>query len=169
MASATYRIILRQLVDEYLALQCTRPVTQTSTRYHLASLLALCGGWQARRLKPQQIMDYLDSQRRAGVCPATATHRVKLLRTVLRWGVSSGRLAANPLDGLRLPTPRPRRIDPPNTAEARRMARAAAPHVRRVIVLGMLQALRRRKLRMKTVIGYAQFRPRKLLSPSISR
>lgn len=78
-----------------------RPVTQTSTRYHLAGLLALYGGWQARRLKPQQIMDYLDSQRHDGVALVTATHRVKLLRTVLRWGVSSGRQAVNPLDGLR--------------------------------------------------------------------
>lgn len=137
MAATKYRITLRQLVDEYLALQCTRPVTQTSTRYHLAGLLALYGGWQARRLKPQQITEYLDAQRRADVSLATATHRVKLLRTALRWGVSSGRLAVNPLDGLRLPTARARRIDPPNTVEARRMAKMAAPHVRRVIVLGM--------------------------------
>ena len=46
-------------------------------------------------------MDYLDSQRHDGVALVTATHRVKLLRTVLRWGVSSGRQAVNPLDGLR--------------------------------------------------------------------
>lgn len=101
MAATKYRITLGQLVDDYLALQCTRPVTQTSPRYHLAGLLALYGGWQARRLKPQQIMDYLDSQRHDGVALVTATHRVKLLRTVLRWGVSSGRQAVNPLDGLR--------------------------------------------------------------------
>lgn len=137
MASTKHRITLRQLVEEYLALQCTRPVTQTSTRYHLAGLLALYGGWQARRIKARQIMDYLDAQRRAGVSPVTSTHRVKLLRTALRWGVTTGRLTVNPLEGLRLPTARARRIDPPNTAEARRMAKAAAPHVRRVIVLGM--------------------------------
>lgn len=79
-----HKITLRQLVEDYLALQCTRPVTQTSTRYHLAGLLALYGGWQARRIKAQQIMDYLDAQRRAGVSPVTSTHRVKLLRTALR-------------------------------------------------------------------------------------
>ena len=91
MASTKYRITLRQLVDEYLALQCTRPVTQTSTRYHLAGLLALYGGWQARRLKAQQVMDYLDAQRRAGVSPVTSTHRVKLLRTCLLYTSPSPR------------------------------------------------------------------------------
>ncbi|WP_298032251.1 hypothetical protein [uncultured Desulfovibrio sp.] len=37
MATPRYRITLRQLVDEYLALHCTRPVTQASTRYRLAA------------------------------------------------------------------------------------------------------------------------------------
>lgn len=132
-----HKITLRQLVEDYLALQCTRPVTQTSTRYHLAGLLALYGGWQARRIKAQQIMDYLDAQRRAGVSPVTSTHRVKLLRTALRWGVTTGRLTVNPLAGLRLHRPQARRIEPPTRAEAARMYRVAAPHVRRVIVLGM--------------------------------
>lgn len=174
MAQSASRITIRQLVEEYLALQCTRPVTQSSVRYHLAGLLALYGGWQARRLKPQHMADYLaavvrsqrvarddgarmgmaetkkllpsaglagggadEPYRRAGVSPATAVHRAKLLRTVLRWGVSSGRLSANPLEGLRLPMVRARRVDPPSTTEARRMYKAAAPHVRRVIVIGM--------------------------------
>ena len=176
MAQSASRITIRQLVEEYLALQCTRPVTQSSVRHHLAGLLALYGGWQARRLKPRHMADYLASVVRSrriaqadgprlpatrqekplapaapgkgadgadgaglrpGVCPATAVHRAKLLRTVLRWGVSSGRLPANPLEGLRLPTVRARRIDPPSAAEARRMYKAAAPHVRRVIVIGM--------------------------------
>lgn len=39
----------RQLAEDYLAHQITRDVTRTSTRYHLNQLLALFGGWQARR------------------------------------------------------------------------------------------------------------------------
>ncbi len=95
------------------------------------------GGWQARRLKPQQIMDYLEAQRQLGLSPVTSTHRVKLLRTALRWGAATGRLSVSPLEGLRLGVPKSRRIEPPTRAEAARMYRAAAPHVQRVIVLGM--------------------------------
>ena len=39
----------RQLAEDYLTHQITRDVTRTSTRYHLNQLLALFGGWQARR------------------------------------------------------------------------------------------------------------------------
>ena len=39
----------RQLAEDYLAHRITRDVTRTSTRYHLNQLLALFGGWQARR------------------------------------------------------------------------------------------------------------------------
>lgn len=40
----------RQLAEDYLAHQITRDVTRTSTRHHLNQLLALFGGWQARRV-----------------------------------------------------------------------------------------------------------------------
>lgn len=43
-------LTVRQLVEDYLTHQLTRPVTQVSTRHHLAPLLALFGGWQARRV-----------------------------------------------------------------------------------------------------------------------
>lgn len=42
-------LTVRQLVEDYLTHQLTRPVTQVSTRHHLAPLLAMFGGWQARR------------------------------------------------------------------------------------------------------------------------
>lgn len=38
-------LTVRQLVEDYLTHQLTRPVTQVSTRHHLNQLLALYGGW----------------------------------------------------------------------------------------------------------------------------
>lgn len=134
----SYRITVRQLVEDYLALRCTRPTTQTSTRGHLAGLLALYGGWQARRLTPRLISEFVDGQLRSGVSLATAVLRAKLLLTALRWGVFTGRLASNPAAGLRFPRPKARRVMPPSLAEARRMKAVAAPHVARVITLGMM-------------------------------
>ena len=40
-------LTVRQLVEDYLAHQLTRPVTRVSTRHHLTPLLAMFGGWQA--------------------------------------------------------------------------------------------------------------------------
>ena len=127
----------RQLAEDYLTHQITRDVTRTSTRYHLNQLLALFGGWQARRGGAAQMQEFLAAQRGRGVMATTAHHRVRLWRTVLTWAVETGRLPASPLAGFRLHRPRARRIDPPTRAEAARMYKMAAPHIRRVIVLGM--------------------------------
>lgn len=84
-------LTVRQLVEDYLTHQLTRPVTQVSTRHHLAPLLAMFGGWQARRVGARQIQDFLAAQRDQGVMLTTATHRARLLRTVFAWGVETGR------------------------------------------------------------------------------
>lgn len=130
-------ITARQLVDEYLAHQIVREVTRVSTRGHLKQVLAMYGGWQARRVGPEQMREFLADQRTKGVMDSTATHRAKLWRTVLLWGVSNGYLPESPLAGFKLRQVRARRIEPPTRAEAERMYRVAAPHVQRVIVIGM--------------------------------
>ncbi len=129
-------VTARQLVEDYLE-HLTRDVTRTSTRHHLNQILAMFGGWQARRVGVAQVRAFLAAQRERGVMDSTAAHRVRLFRTVLTWATATGRLAASPLAGLRLHRPQARRIEPPTRAEAARMYRVAAPHVRRVIVLGM--------------------------------
>ena len=127
----------RQLVEDYLAQQISREVTRTSTRYHLNQLLAMFGGWQARRVGAAQMQELLAAQKARGVMGTTAHHRVRLWRTVLAWAVETGRLSASPLDGFRLSRPRARRVEPPTRAEVERMYRVAPPHIRRVLVLGM--------------------------------
>ena len=129
-------VTARQLVEDYLE-HLTRDATRTSTRHHLNQILAMFGGWQARRVGVAQVQAFLAAQRERGVMDSTAAHRVRLFRTVLTWATATGRLAASPLAGLRLHRPQARRIEPPTRAEAARMYRVAAPHVRRVIVLGM--------------------------------
>lgn len=130
-------VTVKQLIDDYIAHRLTREVTRTSTRYHLAQLSAMFGGWQARRTGAAQMQLFLEAQQERGVMPSTATHRVRLYRTVLTWAVETGRLPVSPLAGFRLHRPQARRIEPPTRAEAARMYRVAAPHIQRVIVLGM--------------------------------
>ena len=87
----------RQLVEDYLAQQISREVTRTSTRYHLNQLLAMFGGWQARRVGAAQMQEFLAAQKARGVMGTTAHHRVRLWRTVLAWAVETGRLSASEL------------------------------------------------------------------------
>lgn len=77
----------RQLAEDYLAHQITRDVTRTSTRHHLNQLLALFGGWQARRVGAAQMQEFLAAQKVRGVMATTAHHRVRLWRTALAWAV----------------------------------------------------------------------------------
>ena len=65
----------RQLAEDYLAHQITRDVTRTSTRHHLNQLLALFGGWQARRVGAAQMQEFLAAQKARGVMATTAHHR----------------------------------------------------------------------------------------------
>lgn len=124
-------ITVRELADAYFTVHCTHPVTCKSGRYHIRPVLRLVGGRQARRLKPQHISEFMEGQRQLGVSLATAVLRAKLLLTILRWGVGTGRLAINPLEGVRFPRPRARRVMPPTLAEAKRMRDVAAYHVAR--------------------------------------
>ena len=71
----------RQLAEDYLAHQITRDVTRTSTRHHLNQLLALFGGWQARRVGAAQMQEFLAAQQARGVMATTAHHRVRLCRS----------------------------------------------------------------------------------------
>ena len=98
-------ITVRELADAYFTVHCTHPVTQKSGRYHIRPVLRLVGGWQARRLKPQHISEFMEGQRQLGVSLATAVLRAKLLLTILRWGVGTGRLVSNPLEGYAFPGP----------------------------------------------------------------
>ena len=56
-------ITVKELADAYFTVHCTHPVTQKSGRYHIRPVLRLVGGWQARRLKPQHISEFMEGQR----------------------------------------------------------------------------------------------------------
>ena len=80
-------LTVRQLVEDYLAHQLTRPVTRVSTRHHLTPLLAMFGGWQARRVggktnsgfsgRPTRAGSHVDHSDASG---PSAAHRIFLER-----------------------------------------------------------------------------------------
>ena len=67
---------------------------------------------------------------------------MSVLRAAINWGVRNELLPANPLADLRMPRARARRTAPPSPPEINAILAAAAPHVQRVIVLGMYTGAR---------------------------
>lgn len=76
-------------------------------------------------------------QQSRGVGASTINRRASILRAAYNWGVRARHVPSNPLAGLRLKKVEPQRITPPSAHEARLIYRAAASHIKRVVLLGM--------------------------------
>lgn len=130
------KITVKELVEQYLASQ-GNPVTRKQNGYHAAHIVRAFGQRQAARLAPDDAFAFIAAQQARGVARITANRRLCILRAALNWAVSLHILQVNPLRELRLPRAEPQRLDPPTRAEAKALFDAAAPHVQRVIVLGL--------------------------------
>jgi integrase len=87
-------------------------------------------------LLPQDIMGFCEAQRLRGISQSTVNRRISILKAALNWAVPSF-LPENPLQNLRLPTVKSRRIAPPTPQELTALLEQAAPHVQRIIILGI--------------------------------
>ena len=130
------RFSVSEIVERYLA-QLGNPATRTTASYHARPFVDIYGQRRAHCLGVEDIAAFMDVQQRRGVSRNTACRRVAIIRTAYNWATKWGLLTSNPLAGLRLSSPAPQTPDPPTAAEARRIYAVAAPHVQRVIVLGM--------------------------------
>lgn len=131
------RIKVKELLDSYFNMAHTNPVTIRQSRYHASHIVSAFGNRMASQLQRQDILNFCEAQQLRGIAQITANRRIGILRAALNWGVQNGLLAENPLRDLRLPRARVRRIAPPTAAEARAILQAAAPHVQRVVIIGL--------------------------------
>lgn len=130
------KMTLKSLVEDYTN-WLSNPKTAKAMKHHLKPVLDMYGGWQAKNVGPAQVQEFLLEQRKNGLSNVTAYQRAKILRTVLSWAVRMGKMPSSPLATLRLPTPKSRRIEPPSREEVMRMYEHAAPHVQRVLLIGL--------------------------------
>lgn len=131
------RITVRELLDSYFSLAHTNVTTISTARYHAVPLMGIFGGRMASLLAVADILNFAESQRLRGIAQSTVNRRVSILRAALNWGVRNALLATNPLSELRMPKATSRRNAPPTPHEANAIMAHAAPHVQRVIVLGL--------------------------------
>lgn len=140
-SGARERLTVAELLERYFA-SFSNPLTRRTSRDHAEPLTVIYGQRKAHCLTCDDIAAWMEVQRGRSVGQTTINRRVGILRAAYNWGVRSRHLTANPLTGLRLPTAKPQRIMPPSVREARLIHDAAAPHVRRVVVLGMATGAR---------------------------
>lgn len=131
------RISVKDLLESYFRLAHSNPVTIRQARYHASHIVSAFGHRLASQLNRQDILNFSEAQHLRGIASITVNRRVSILRAALNWAVRNGLLAANPLHDLRLPRARARRIAPPTAKEARAILEVAAPHVQRVVILGL--------------------------------
>lgn len=128
---------VKEILETYFRLSRSNTLTIKQDRYHAAHILAAFGHRQAKGLGRQDILHFSEAQHVRGIAQSTVNRRVSILRAALNWSVRNGILPENPLHDLRLPQARRRRIAPPTPREAQAILWAAAPHVQRVVILGL--------------------------------
>jgi integrase len=131
------KITVNELFERYFAVAYTNQSTLAQCRYHAVPLLRAWSGRMVAQLSIPDMHNFMTAQRLRGLSQVTINRRLAILRAAINWAVRNGLLAQSPITGLRFPKAVQRRAAPPTAAEARAIARHAAPHVQRVIILGM--------------------------------
>jgi integrase len=136
------KIIVKELIERYILLAHASPVTIRQTGYHASHIISLLGQRQVSRITSHDILGFSELERTRGIAQSTVNRRVSILRAAINWGVKNSLVMENPLRDLRMPRAKSRRISPPSPPEAKDILKAAAPHVQRVIVLGLCSGVR---------------------------
>lgn len=139
-ASAT-RATVAELLGRYME-TLENPTTRATSQQHVEPLAAIFGHRKAHCLSCDDVLAWCEVQRQRGVGQSTIHRRVSILRAAYGWAVRTRLLFSNPLVSLRIAKPKAQRIAPPSVKEARLLYDAAAPHIQRVIVLGMATGAR---------------------------
>lgn len=135
-ANSSRSLTVHELLDRYLQ-ALDNPATRKTTAYHITSILDIFGKRRALRMTLDDVDGWIAVQQSRGVGASTINRRASILRAAYNWGVRARHVPSNPLAGLRLKKVEPQRITPPSAHEARLIYRAAAPHIKRVVLLGM--------------------------------
>lgn len=136
-ASLTIAEILSRYLDSL-----GNPSTGAASAYHLRLFADIYGQRKAHCLTLEDVGAFLTLQQQRGVSKSTACRRMGIVRAAYHWAARWGLLPTNPLAGLQLASPAPQTPDPPTAREARMLYATAAPHVQRVIALGMATGAR---------------------------
>ena len=133
-SKVTVQAIIRAYLEHYTSESVT---SKKQAEYHARHVVRVLGRRQAMLLDAEALVAFAREELGRGISQLTINRRVCVLRTALSWAVEQMLLPFNPISGVRLSKGRARRFAPPTPAEAERIMRCAAPHVARVVLLGV--------------------------------
>lgn len=94
------------------------------------------------KLTRKHVAQVVASQQLSNVKPSTIHRRLAIVSAALRWAEEEGLITENPVPRFRRPKATPERFPPPTLEEQDRLIAAAAPHIRRIITIGVALGLR---------------------------
>ena len=147
---------LRALASEYVAELATRctPKHIRKVEHQLGKLPGLLHARQVRDLRPEAYEHYRQHQLRDGLARATVNSGLIALNGMLRWAVSTRRIAENPLESLR--------VLPTGPAYQKRPKRALTEHETEVFLGAAYaadDAAQRRTAAVRTIEGGSRGAP----------
>ena len=134
-------ISVRELFDLHF-LRCTKSrLTIKQDMYHAKPLLDFFSRRSSLSITRADISVFCSIQKQAGKAQSTIHRRISLLRSIMNWGWREG-LLPEQIERWSIPKGKNRRTPPPTISELSALLRAASPHIRRVILLGIYTGAR---------------------------
>ena len=134
-------ITIRKLFDHHFSLCSKRPITIKQDLYHARPLLQSLGTKQVASITQKEILAFCKSQKASGLAQSTIHRRISLLRSIASWGKREGYLSSA-IENCSVSKGKARRTPPPTVSELNALLRVAAPHIQRVILLGIYTGAR---------------------------
>lgn len=134
-------ISVRELFDLHF-LRCSKSsITIKQDMYHAKPLLDFFSRRSSLSITRADISVFCSIQKQAGKAQSTIHRRISLLRSIMNWGWREG-LLPEQIERWSIPKGKNRRTPPPTISELSALLRAASPHIRRVILLGIYTGAR---------------------------
>lgn len=134
-----------ELADDYLVHHGVdmRPSSKADCAYKLeAHIIPAMGHLPGSKIGPSVLDGYVMERATTGRKMTTIHRELSIIRAILRWAMSRRRIAANGMDGYRMPTRDDTIIAPPTSAELAALYQHAAPHLRRALLLAFFTGMR---------------------------
>lgn len=131
------KITVDSLLEQYFSTALSNKNTIKQGNYHVSHIKTMFGKRDVLQLEKDDVLRFIKFQKLRDLEQSTINERISILRRAINWGVKIGLLPKNPLDGIRLKRPRSRRFAPPTPSEAKAIFENAAPHLKRIIAIGI--------------------------------
>jgi integrase len=137
--------LFAQLAADYLEAHGIdmAPTSRSDTAYKLdGNILPAMGHLAGSKILPHILDSYVAARAALGRKKTSIHRELSIIRSIIRWAVSRRKIAANPMEGFRMPKRDDAVISPPSAAELSALYQAAAPHLRKALLLSFYTGMR---------------------------